>query len=287
MPLAATGMLLTAAAARGEGVAAFDVLTLHHAHAVVRGAEAAGSPVIVQIGQEAVAHHDGRLVPPARAVAALAEASAVPVALHPHRVRGTALLALAASCRFSTVRYDSAHLSPARDPAVTRDIVRWAPEQNLWVEAAPRARGGGGGTESGRTYATTAADPEGARMYAATTGADALTVILDLPGKAALDHALLARLSAAVDLPLALDARAGTPPEELARAVAGGVTKVGFGTVLDAAMTAAVRARPAADAGPGDCLAASRRAMDATVTRLVTGLDSGVPADGHLAPSLT
>jgi fructose-bisphosphate aldolase class II len=295
MPLAATGALLTAAAARGEGVAAFDVLTLHHAQAVVRGAEAAGAPVIVQIGPDAVAHHHGQLVPLARAVAALAETSAVPVALHLHRVRGTALLALAASCRFSSVGYDSARLTPARDLAVTRDIARWAHEQNLWVEAAPRAQGGGEGTHAVRPYPGTEAagahaapvtDPEAARVYAAATGADALTVVLDLPGTAALDHALLARVRAAVKLPLALDARAGTPPQELARAVAGGVTKVGFGSVLDAVMTRAVLARLTAGAAPGDYLAAGRRAMEATVTRLVTGLGSRVPAGAHLVPSL-
>ncbi|MFI9155258.1 class II fructose-bisphosphate aldolase [Streptomyces sp. NPDC053367] len=304
MPLAATGALLTAAAARGEGVAAFDVLTLHHAQAVVRGAAAAGRPVIVQIGPDAVAHHAGELVPLARAVAALAEACPVAVALQLHRVRGTALLAQAAPCRFSSIAYDSSHLTPARDLAVTRDIVRWAHEQNLWVEAAaPRRPGGRAGRPGGTAGPTgnaprppgslpghrapSGSDPEAALAYAAATGADALAVTLDLPGTHALDHALLARLHAGADLPLVLHARAGTPPHELARAVAGGVTEVGFGPVLDAVLTRAVRKGLATGAGPGDYLAAGRGAMEETVVRLMTAVNGPALADTSPLPSLS
>ena len=78
MPLVKTADLVTP----GRGIVAFNVITLEHAEAIVAGAEEAGTPVICQISENAVAFHHGRLKPIAAATAAIAEASSVPVGLH-------------------------------------------------------------------------------------------------------------------------------------------------------------------------------------------------------------
>ncbi|MFI1095326.1 class II fructose-bisphosphate aldolase [Streptomyces sp. NPDC020917] len=260
MPLAATGSLLGAAARQRRAVAAFDVVTLDHVQAVVSGAEAADAPVILQIGESAVQYHDGLLLPLARAAAEAARAAAVPVALHLHRVRRTALLAQAAHCGFSSVMYDAAHLPYADHVAHTRDAVSWAHQQGLWAEA-----------EFGRGART---DPAAARAFVAATGVDALAVDV-WP-----DRQLLARLRAAVGVPLVLRDSAGLADEDLGRAAAAGIAKVAIGPALDLAMTAAVRARLAADtaAAPRDWLGDGRRAMATAVTRLLTALPPRLPA---------
>jgi fructose-bisphosphate aldolase, class II len=260
MPLAATGSLLASAARQRRAVAAFDVVTLEHVQAVVAGAEVADAPVIVQISESVVQYHGGRLLPLARAAAETARAAAVPVALHLDRVRRTALLAQAAHCGFSSVMYDAAHLPYAEHVALTRDAVQWAHEQDLWTEA-----------EFGHGLRT---DPAAVRAFVAATGVDALAVGV-WP-----DRQLLARLRAAVDVPLVLRATSGLSDEDLGRAATAGITKVAVGPALDQALTAAVRARLASDtaAAPRDWLGDGRRAMACAVTRLLTALTPRVPA---------
>src|SRR3954451_416544 len=77
-----TGELVAAAQRAGGGIDAFNVITLEHAEAIVAGAEAVGSPVICQISENAVRFHGGALAPIARAAAAVAVSTGVPVALH-------------------------------------------------------------------------------------------------------------------------------------------------------------------------------------------------------------
>ncbi|WP_448321579.1 class II fructose-bisphosphate aldolase, partial [Streptomyces sp. CO7] len=113
MPLVPAGDLVTEAAAVRRAVAAFNVITLEHVEAVVEGAERAGSPVIVQVSENAVAFHGGRLLPLARAAAAAAAAARVPVGLHLDHVTDDALLEQAADAGFSSVMYDASRLPHA------------------------------------------------------------------------------------------------------------------------------------------------------------------------------
>ena len=75
MPLASTGTLVSGARTARGGIAAFNVITLEHAEAIVAGAEAARAPVILQISENAVKFHHGRLRPIAAGVCAVAAAS--------------------------------------------------------------------------------------------------------------------------------------------------------------------------------------------------------------------
>jgi fructose-bisphosphate aldolase class II len=72
MSLVATASLVDHARAEGRGVAAFNVITLEHAEGIVQGAERAGTPVILQISENAVKSHGGRLEPIAAATVAVA-----------------------------------------------------------------------------------------------------------------------------------------------------------------------------------------------------------------------
>jgi fructose-bisphosphate aldolase class II len=92
---------------------------------------------------------------------------------------------------------------------------------------------------------------------------------------ASLDHDLLARLDAAVGVPLVLHGSSGVPDAELTAAVSGGIAKVNIGTALNIAMTAAIREHLAADPRAADSrgyLTAGRRAMAATAAALITTL---------------
>ncbi|MFJ6212387.1 ketose-bisphosphate aldolase [Streptomyces sp. NPDC092296] len=282
MPLTATGPLVTAAAAARRAVAAFNVITLEHAEAIIEGAEAARTPVILQISENAVAFHHGRPAPLARAAAEAAALASVPVALHLDHVRSAGLLHRAADCGFGSVMFDASHLPYEENVAATRAAADWAHRHGLWLEAELGEVGGkdgGGPLDAHAPGART--DPAEARAYVAATGVDALAVAVGSSHAmtrrtARLDHGLLVRLRGALDVPLVLHGSSGVPDAELRRAVAGGITKVNIGTALNIAMTGAVRAHLAADPAvvdPRRYLSAGRRAMAAAVTGLVAALE--------------
>ncbi|MFG2147013.1 ketose-bisphosphate aldolase [Streptomyces sp. NPDC048696] len=282
MPLARTGVLVTDAAAKRSAVAAFNIITLEHAEAVIAGAEAANSPVVLQISENAVKFRYGRVLPLARAAVTAAEAAAVPVALHLDHVKRDDLLRQAADAGFSSVMYDAAHLPYDQNLAATRAAADWAHTQGLWIEAELGEVGGKNGAPPLDAHAAGArTDPEEARAFVAESGVDALAVAIGnthamTTRTASLDHALLSRLDAALHVPLVLHGSSGVPEDELAAAVTGGMAKINIGTALNVAMTDAIRAYLAAHPEAVDArsyLTVGRQAMVQAVTRLIRVLD--------------
>ncbi|MEU6308181.1 class II fructose-bisphosphate aldolase [Streptomyces chartreusis] len=258
MPLTTTGELITRAAAARSAVAAFNVITLEHVEAVIAGAESAGSPVVLQVSENAVKFRYGRLLPLARAAVAAAERADVPVALHLDHVQSDDLLRQAPDAGFSSVMYDAARLPYLDNLAATKAAVDWAHAQGLWIEAELGRLGGKNGEPPLDAHAPGArTDPVEAHAFVADSGVDALAVAVGsshamTTRTATLDHELLKRLAAALDVPLVLHGSSGVPDGELAAAVAGGIAKVNVGTALNIAMTSAIR----------DFLAAHPEAVD-------------------------
>ncbi|MCC9707696.1 class II fructose-bisphosphate aldolase family protein [Streptomyces sp. MNU76] len=278
MPLTTTGALITEAAAAHSAVAAFNAITLEHVEAIVAGAESVAAPVVLQVSENAVKYHDGDLLPLARAASAAAERAAVPVALHLDHIRSEDLLRRVADAGFSSVMYDASRLPYLDNLAATHAAVQWAHGQGLWIEAELGQVGGKNGAPPLDAHAPGArTDPEEARAFVADSGVDALAVAIGsshamTTRTATLDHVLLKRLAAALDVPLVLHGSSGVPDGELRAAVAGGIAKVNIGTALNIALTGAIRdhlaARPDA-VDPRTYLAAGRTAMADTVGRLI------------------
>ncbi|MDI9833230.1 ketose-bisphosphate aldolase [Streptomyces sp. KAU_LT] len=281
MPLVTTGELVTRAAAERSAVAAFNVITLEHVEAVVAGAESAGSPVVLQVSENAVKFRYGRLLPLARAAVAAAERAAVPVALHLDHVQSDDLLRQAPAAGFSSVMYDAARLPYLDNLAATKAAADWAHAQGLWIEAELGRVGGKNGQPPLDAHAPGArTDPAEASAFVADSGVDALAVAIGsshamTTRTAALDHALLKRLSAALDVPLVLHGSSGVPDGELTEAVVGGIAKVNVGTALNLAMTTAIRDFLAAHPDAVDSrtyLSVGREAMAHTVADIITVL---------------
>ncbi|MGW6866114.1 class II fructose-bisphosphate aldolase [Streptomyces sp. NPDC054901] len=278
MTLATTGTLVADAAAAGRAVAAFNIITLEHAEAVVEGAERAGLPVILQLSENAVKFRGGALLPIARAAAACAEAARVPVALHLDHVKSPDLLRRAVDAGFGSVMYDAAHLPYAENLEATRSAADWAHVNGLWIEAELGEVGGKNGAAPLDPHAPGArTDPDEARRFVADSGVDALAVAVGSSHAmtrrtAVLDHALLARLAKTVDVPLVLHGSSGLPDAELAAAVAGGIRKVNIGTALNVAMTEAIRTH-LTPADPRPYLTAARTAMAETAEAMISALN--------------
>ncbi len=118
----------------------------------------------------------------------------------------------------------------------------------MWVEAELGEIGGKDGAHAPGVRT----DPDEAAAFVAATGVDALAVAVGsshamTTRDARLDDDLIARIAAAVAVPLVLHGSSGVPDDGLASAVRHGMVKVNVATHLNAVMTRAVRAALAAD----------------------------------------
>ncbi|BCJ49439.1 fructose-bisphosphate aldolase [Actinoplanes sp. NBRC 14428] len=276
-----TGEIVAAARAAGGGVGAFNVITVEHAEAIVAGAEQAGLPVILQISENAVRFHHGRLAPIAAAARCIAETSTVAVGLHLDHVESDELFDLAAAHGFGSAMYDASKSAYDENVARTAAAVRRGHARGLWVESELGEVGGKDGAHAPGVRT----DPGEAAAYVAATAVDALAVAVGSSHAmrtrtARLDHDLIARLRTAVPVPLVLHGSSGVPDDELAAAVRGGMIKINIGTALNSAFTAAVRADldgNAALVDPRRYLASAREAMTTTVAAALRVLGEPVP----------
>ncbi|MVO87867.1 ketose-bisphosphate aldolase [Streptomyces sp. p1417] len=247
MPLTTTGELVAHAHAQGRGIAAFNVITLEHAEAIALGAERAGTAAVLQVSENAVRFHGGRLTAIAAATTAVARTSSAPLSLHLDHVTDTTLLRAAHAEGFSSVMFDASKLAYAENVKETADAVRWAHERGIWLEAELGEVGGKAGEAPLDAHAPGArTDPTEAAAYVTDTGIDALAVAVGsshamTERTAALDHGLVAALRTTVPVPLVLHGSSGVPDHEIRHAINADMTKINVGTALNTAFTSAVR----------------------------------------------
>lgn len=250
MSLAGAGVLVAAAAARGRAVAAFNVITLEQAEAVVSAAEATGHPVILQVSQNAIRFRRG-FAPLLAACRELAVAADVPVGLHLDHIDDAALAAAAlersAGLGLSSLMFDGSRSDYAANVALTAGVAHEARARGVWIEAELGEIGGKDGAHAPGVRT----DPDEARAFVAGTGVDALAVAVGSSHAmrdrtARLDLALIASLRDALDVPLVLHGSSGVPDDQLSAAVDAGIRKVNIGTALAIAGTARLREELAA-----------------------------------------
>jgi fructose-bisphosphate aldolase class II len=272
MPLVPAAEIVGQARAAGRGAGAFNVIGIEHAEAIVTGAEAAEASVVLQLSENCVAYH-GSLGPVGAAMLALARASAVPVAVHLDHATSADLVTEAVRLGFGSAMFDASVLPYAGNVAATARVAAWCHDRDVWVEAELGEIGGKDGVHApgART------DPAEAARFTAATGVDALAVAVGsshamTTRDAVLDLGLVARIAAAVPVPLVLHGSSGVPDDALAAAVAAGLTKINIATQLNKVFTAAVRRCLAGDAAltdPRRYLAAGREAVAGEVARLL------------------
>lgn len=252
MTLASTGDLVAAAVARGGAVAAFNVITLEHAEAIAGAAEDCGTPVILQVSENAVRFHGGQVAPISAAAAAVARLASVPIALHLDHVTDDALVEQAAEAGFSSLMYDGGALSYPDNVARTRRATEVAHAAGLWVEAELGYVGGKSDAPQSAHAPGVRTDPDEAEEFLRDTGVDALAVAVGsshamTSRSAVLDLSLVEILQNRLSVPLVLHGASGVPEEDLRGAVAAGIAKVNIGTAVNVAMTSAIRRSLALD----------------------------------------
>mgnify|MGYP000321534347 FL=1 len=240
--LADTAVLARDCAARKVGLAAFNVVLLDHAEAFVDAAENTGLPLVLQLSQNAVKYHGGRLRPLGRALIELAEASTVPVSVHLDHAESTDLCREAVELGFTSIMYDGSKLPDAQNRETTAEITAFAHEHGVSVEAELGEVGGKNGVHdpSART------NPEDAAQFVADTGVDLLAVAVGsshamATREAVLDNQLIAAIHELVPVPLVLHGSSGVPDDGMVAAIQAGMTKINVSTHLNVVFTQGVR----------------------------------------------
>jgi fructose-bisphosphate aldolase class II len=264
--------VLGPAAVSGVGLGAFNVFSIEHAEAFTVAAEAAGTPVVLQVSQNAVIYH-GALAPIAQATLALARGAAVPIVVHLDHATDASLVEEAIVLGLGSVMFDASSMPYAENVAATAAIVRRCHDGGLDAEAELGEIGGKEGVHA----AGARTQPDEARAFVEATGVDALAVAVGTSHamterRVALDLELIDALHTALPVPLVLHGSSGVPDEELLRAVQAGMTKINIATHLNHVFTDSVRATLAANPSMVDSrkyLGPARQAVAAEAERLL------------------
>src|SRR5699024_7108671 len=241
MSLSDSHTLARQARATGTGLGAFNVIHLDHAEVFVRAAARAGTPVVLQISQNAVKYH-GALAPIAAGTLAVARAAEIPVAVHLDHAEDLDLVAEALELGFTSILYDGSRLPAQENIATTADVVRRAHDRGVSVEAELGEIGG----KNGGDDPSVRPDPGEAAEFAAATGVDLLAVAVGpshamTSRGATLDEDLIGKIAAAVDVPLVLHGSSGVSDEGMRGAIGAGMTKINVSTHLNKIFTSTVR----------------------------------------------
>lgn len=243
MPLVTTREMLLDAQRRRYAVGAFNIENMEMAQAVVTAAEKLRAPVLL-----ATTSSTARFAPPAVFFAiakALADAAAVPVALHLDHGDSPETVEAALAAGYTSVMMDGSNLSLDGNMAVVRRVVAAARPLGVPVEAELGKVGGkedGHEASGGPGYT----DPDEAEAFVAATGIDSLAVAIGTAHgvyKEApkLDVGRLVAIRGRVSVPLVLHGASGLSDDAVRACVSEGICKVNYATELRQAFTTAVR----------------------------------------------
>ena len=239
--------LMDEAVRAGQALAAFNVVTLEHAEGIVAGAVRAARPVILQISENAVGFHGGRVAPIAAALHEIAADAPVPVVLHLDHIESKAVRDQAPAARITSIMIDNGRLPYADNVEQTASTVGLLHRDGVFVEAELGWVGGKDTQVESAHQPGVRTDPAQAAEYVGATGVDALAVAVGsshamTSQTATLDLDLIRSLASAVSVPLVLHGSSGVPDDMLRAACDAGMRKINVGTALNIAFTDALRA---------------------------------------------
>ncbi|RRD71701.1 MULTISPECIES: class II fructose-1,6-bisphosphate aldolase [unclassified Desulfovibrio] len=267
MPLTSPKEMFAAAYAGGYAIGAFNVNNMEIIQGIMGAASKEKSPVILQVSAGA-RKYAGQVYIMKLVEAALALDPSVPVVVHLDHGPSFEMCRDCIDGGFTSVMIDGSHLPYEENIALTKQVVDYAHQRNVWVEAELGKLAGVEEHVSSAEHVYT--DPDQAVDFVARTGCDSLAVAIGtshgaykFKGEAKLDFERLQAINAKLPgYPLVLHGASSVPqefvqlcneyggqvggargvPEEMLRKSAGmGVCKINVDTDIRLALTATVR----------------------------------------------
>ncbi|CAK7212911.1 hypothetical protein SBRCBS47491_001624 [Sporothrix bragantina] len=228
-----TRQILAAAEEGKYGVIAAIAYNLEQILGLVRAAEQARSPLILQFFPWAITFSDGLLV---RTGADAAHRASVPVAIHLDHAQDESLIRHAAdTLPFDSIMVDMSHYEREENLRKTKELVAYCHARQISTEAEPgRIEGGEDGVQDTEGLLASMTTPEEVDAFIAT-GVDALAPAFGNihgeygpAGPTQLDYERLDAIREQVGgrVRLVLHGTNGFPPDVMRRCIAAGLSKI-------------------------------------------------------------
>lgn len=222
----------------------FNINNLEWTRFILEECEKEKSPVILGVSEGASQYMGGFQVV-FNMVKALDEALSItiPVCLHLDHGSSVSTCKEAIDSGFTSVMIDASKYSLEENIKVTKEVVSYAHERNVTVEAEI---GHIGGEEDGVADELAYAKVEDACLLASETGIDTIAPALGsvhgpYKGEPKLDFDKMAEIKERTNLPLVLHGGSGIDDEKIRKAIDVGITKLNINTELQMEWTRAVR----------------------------------------------
>lgn len=262
--LATLQSVLRKAQRGGYAVGAFNVSDLEQTQAVIAGAVAERSPVIINTSPKAIDY--AGLEEIAAVVKTMAKKHAIPIVLNLDHGRSVTLARRCLQVGYSGIMFDGSHLPYGRNVRDTTSVVGASHRRGVGVEGEVGLVKYPKDWKFSRQLVLT--NPSQAADFVRRTKVDAFAVAIGnshgLPRKnERLHFGLLAEIRHRVSVPLVLHGASGTSAAAIRRAIRLGICKINIDTDLRLAFSAAlrrtIRQRELFD--PRDLLNPSRQAV--------------------------
>ncbi|MEI6288566.1 MAG: class II fructose-bisphosphate aldolase [bacterium] len=235
---------------RGQyAIGAFNTYNLESTIAILRAAEAAKSPAIIQISEATVKYAGLETIFAIIEKVAKAELKKVPVAIHLDHGKDLKLISECIKVGLSSVHMDASALPFEENIATTKKAVQMGHAKGVWVQGELGCLFGKEGMSKAdlpkdRTAFMT--DPSKASEFVKRTGIDTLAVAVGtihgfFEGEEKIDFGRLSQIVKNVRLPLVLHGGSGVSDVQIKKAVAGGVGIINIDTELRMAFTETLR----------------------------------------------
>ena len=223
-------------------VGSFSVANMEMVLGVIKAAEEANAPIILQIAEVRLPFSPLKIFGPLM-IAAAKEAK-VPVAVHLDHGTTFDCIKTALELGFTSVMFDGSHLPLEENIAETKKVIAEAKKYGAAVEAEI---GCVGGSEDGSVdIAMRCTSPDQAVKFFSETKVDALAIAIgnahgfykDAPQ---LRFDILSDVAAAVSCPLVLHGGTGIEPEDFIKCRRNGIKKINIATATFAAVERKVK----------------------------------------------
>lgn len=231
--------LLETATTRNQAVAAINVSNMETVLGVIEAAERLEAGVIIQVAPIQLRKQAIDYEQMAGIVRVLLKRRQVTAALHLDHADSVEDCRAAIDAGFSSVMYDGSKQDYEVNKKNTRDVVRYAAQRGVTVEAELGCIDGNEGeSREDAGHQAFLTDPDQVRDFLNATNADCLAVAIGnahgfYRSTPKLDFERLARIRSVANVPLVLHGGTGISREDLDKAIAAGVRKINFFTEVD------------------------------------------------------
>lgn len=215
-------------------IMAINCLNLESAYATIKAAEAENAPIIIDLLEEHLEKHLGRenVLP---AIIQMAKRAKVEVAINLDHGKNPDYVYDSIEAGFSSVMIDQSEKDFKENVRITKEVVEFASERNVSVEAEVGNMGAVAGDHF--TQADMYTNPEEAIKFIKRTHVTALAVsfgsshgIMPKDFVPVFDFDIVRRIKEATGTPLVLHGGSGCGAENIKKSVAAGINKINVGS---------------------------------------------------------